>query len=199
MLNIVAHHARTQAKDILQKEPKSQFILPKADESKWLAVQDYLTATRKLPLPLIEALHSEKLIYADVKQNAVFLMRSLEGETNGAFLRGTYGQNNSFLGFVKGTKRTQGWFHFTTGGLESDAVSRVVLVKSPIEVLSLAVLEQPQSQKTLYLAADSARSLPLELLPKILKVLADKSKSPMLQPDTSSRRKAFAHNNLSKA
>ncbi|KYC34792.1 hypothetical protein WA1_49590 [Scytonema hofmannii PCC 7110] len=47
-----------------------------------------------------------------------------------------------------------------------------MLVKSPIKVLSLAVLEQPRAQKILYLAADSVRSLPLELLHRTANVVA---------------------------
>ncbi|MEC4813359.1 MAG: MobV family relaxase [Scytonema sp. PMC 1069.18] len=172
MLKAVSHHARTSAKAIVSAEPTPSFVPPEPNEKKWLKVQQYLTEVRKLPLSLIETLHRENLVYADNKQNVVFIMRSLEGEINGAFLRGTYKKNNSFIGLAKGTKRSQGWFHLTTGGQQSDAIARVVLVKSPIEVLSIAVLEPPPPQKTLYLAADSARSLPLELLHRTPNVIA---------------------------
>lgn len=37
-------------------------------------------------------------------------MRSLAGETTGAFKRGTKGEDNTFMGYAAGTKRTEGWF-----------------------------------------------------------------------------------------
>ncbi|MBP5974210.1 plasmid recombination protein [Brasilonema sp. CT11] len=172
MQRAVTHHARTQAQEIAQKEPTPRFVPPQADESRWLTVQQYLTVTRKLPLNLVDTLHSLGLIYADNRQNATFIMRSLKGEVTGAFLRGTYDQDNSFIGFARGTKRTKGWFHLTIGGNISDSIGKAVLVKSPIDALSLAVLDQSKSERTLYLAADSPRCLPVGFLSKIPRVIA---------------------------
>jgi hypothetical protein len=172
MLQAVTHHGRTQAQEIALTEPAPQFVPPEADENRWLAVQQHLTVTRKLPENLVNTLHSLGLIYADTRQNAVFLMRSLNGELTGAFLRGTYGKNNSFIGLARGTKRTKGWFHLTMGGNISESIEKAVLVKSPLDALSLAVLDQPKSERTLYLAADSPQCLPVEFLSKIPKVIA---------------------------
>jgi hypothetical protein len=112
------------------------------------------------------------LVYADSKQNAVFIMRSLDGDVTGAFLRGTVGEDNTFMGFAAGTKRNAGWFYVQSGGTEDDAIQRAVLTKSPIDALSVSVLQQPQHQRTLYLAVDSARSVPVEFLRKIPTVVA---------------------------
>ncbi|MBW4499623.1 MAG: plasmid recombination protein [Scytonema hyalinum WJT4-NPBG1] len=172
MQRAVTHNARTQAQEIVLAEGAPQFVPPPSDESRWLAVRQYLTVKRKLPENLVNTLHSLGLVYADKRQNAVFLMRSLNGETTGAFLRGTHGEDNSFIGLAKGTKRTKGWFHLTMGGSITDPIQKAVLVKSPIDALSLAVLDQPQPERTLYLAVDSPRCLPVEFLSKIPRVIA---------------------------
>lgn len=119
----------------------------------------------------MQALRDRSLVYADSKQNAVFIMRSLDGDVTGAFLRGTVGKDNTFMGLAAGTKRNAGWF-YVQSGTEGDLIQRAVLTKSPIDALSVSVMEQPQQQRTLYLAVDSARSLPVEFLSKISKVVA---------------------------
>ena len=74
-------------------------------EKNWLSVHNYLTQKRGLPHALVQAAHDQGLIYASERQNAVFLMRSLSGELNGALLRGTRGEKNEFMGYALGTKR----------------------------------------------------------------------------------------------
>lgn len=108
---------------------------------------------------------------ADAQQNAVFVMRNLDGQPNGAFLRGTRGENNNFKGYEKGTKRSNSWFHFHLGGQSTDAVEKVVLLKSPIDAMSFATLElqvngAPKT-RTLYMAVDNPNSLPVERLQNI--------------------------------
>lgn len=167
MLQAVTHHARLQAIEIAQTSPAPVFQPPQPDESQWQRVRDYLLNQRKLPDYLIDTLHQTGTIYADSHQNAVFVMRSVERETFGAFLRGTRGKDNPFKGYADDTKRDKGWFSFQMGGSGSgqDSVSRVVVLKSPIDALSFAVLDQhKQNKRTLYLVADSVRQLPLDYL-----------------------------------
>jgi len=170
MLRATRTYAQTIATKIIAEEPAPQFVPPKEDESKWLAVQNYLIKARGLPENFIDALHSKGWIYADEQQNAVFVMRSLDGETTtGAFLRGTRGEDNSFMGYALGTKRTQGWFYFHLGGKPTDEVHSYVLCKSPIDALSCAALfvavRSGMSQtRTMFLAVDSPKSLPLDFL-----------------------------------
>ncbi len=135
------HHARGQAQEIAQTEPAPQFTPPAADESQWPAVQQYLIQKRGLPANMVQALHSRRFVYADSNQNAVFGMRSLTGETTGAFLRGTRGSDNTFMGYARGTKRADGWFYLRLGGKPDDDITRVVITKSPIDALSLAAIE----------------------------------------------------------
>jgi hypothetical protein len=172
-LRAVTHHAREQVQQIIVTEKPKQFVAPVQDKSKWGGVRDYLVSKRKLPAALIDNLHAAGLIFSDEKQNAIFLMRSLpDGEVTGAFLRGTYGHNNSFYGLAKGSKRNKGWFHFTTGGQGEGKIARAVLTKSPIEALSVAVLNNSLLEKTIYIAVDSVQCVPIEFLSYFKEVVA---------------------------
>jgi hypothetical protein len=103
-------------------------------------------------------------------------MRNLDGQRNGAFLRGTRGENNSFLGYSKGTKRSDSWFYFHLGGKANDFTSRAILCKSPIDAISRAMLEylirgDVPPERTVYMAIDDIKSLPLERLQKVPNIL----------------------------
>ena len=164
MLRAARAYAENQATEVAQKEPAPQFIPPAKDSSQWSAVERYLTQKRGLPKNLVQHLHDSGLVYADDQQNAVFVMRSLAGETTGAFLRGTRGEDNTFMGYAPGSKRKSGWFYIGSGGQPTDEIQRVVLCKSPIDALSLATIEGMPQPRTMYMAADSPKSLPVEFL-----------------------------------
>lgn len=154
-----------KTREILQTEPLCQFVPPTVDESKWQQVRKYLTRERRLPSSLVERLHQQGLIYADSKQNAVLIRRPLDEQTiTGATLRGTAGTDNTFKGLALGSKRSAGWFHFQQGGQAGDPIQRAVLVESPIDAMSFAVLDRTESKKTLYLSTDGAGQVPLEFL-----------------------------------
>ncbi|WP_375493033.1 MobV family relaxase [uncultured Nostoc sp.] len=159
---------------IIQLEPRTPFQLPVEEKSKWTAVHNYLTQKRGIPENFVELLHKRGLVYADDQQNAVFVMRNLleEPQAIGAFLRGTRGENNTFKGYEKGTKRREGWFHFRLGGQPTSPVEKVVLLKSPIDAVSFAMLEYQRlgdvpPNRTLYMAVDNPKSLPVEQLQHI--------------------------------
>jgi 5S rRNA maturation endonuclease (ribonuclease M5) len=121
---------------------------------------------------VVDRLHEQGLIYADQNQNAVFIRRSIdEDKITGATLRGTTGENNQFKGLAKGSKRKEGWFYFERGEQSGDPVRRVVLVESPIDAMSLAVLERTDSVKTLYLSTDGAGQIPIEYLQSVKDVV----------------------------
>ncbi|BDA71518.1 plasmid recombination enzyme [Calothrix sp. PCC 7716] len=172
-LRAVSHHARTEAEKIIAEEKPKQFVAPVKDESKWGDVRSYLVGARKLPAALIDNLHAAGLIYSDEKQNAIFLMRSLpDGEVTGAYIRGTYGFNNTFHGIAKGSKLSKGWFHVSVGGEPESKIMRAVLAKSPIEALSIAVLNHSLLEKTIYIAIDSPQCMPVEFLSYFKEVVA---------------------------
>lgn len=69
------------------------------------------------------------------------------------------------------SKRTEGWFYFKLGQPPKGEIQKVVLCKSPIEVLSLASLsiieKQGNPERTMYMAVDSHKSLPVDFLSTI--------------------------------
>jgi hypothetical protein len=164
---------KTVAAEIIQLEPRPQFTLPVEDKAKWTAVHNYLTQKRGISENLVQALHNLGLVYADGQQNAVFVMRNLDAQAKGAFLRGTTrSENNTFKGYEKGTIRRDSWFHFYLGGQPTDPVDKVVLLKSPIDAMSFAMLEYQRlgdvpPNRTLYMAVDNPKSLPIEQLQNI--------------------------------
>lgn len=160
-LEAVAYQTRV----IIQTEQPHPFIPPTPNADKWQQVKTYLTRERRLPSSLVDNLHDSGLVYADDKQNAVFIRRDLDEETiTGATLRGTAGDDNTFKGLALGSKRSNGWFHFHRGGQSSDPIGRLVLVESPIDAMSFAVLDRTESRKTIYLSTDGAGSVPVEFL-----------------------------------
>lgn len=160
-LTAATYHTRV----IIRTEPLRQFVKPVENESHWSRVRGYLTRERRLPGAMVDALHQQGLIYADDKQNLVSIRRDLSGNTiTGASLRGTAGTDNLFKGLARGSKRSSGWFYFERGGESGDPIQRAVLVESPIDAMSFAVLDRTESRKTLYLSKDGAGQIPLEFL-----------------------------------
>ena len=161
----VVSTASQQVREMIRELQKQEFVPPVVVEENWSSVRSYLTKKRKLPSRLVDKLYREGKIYADRQKNVVFLRRSFdETRTTGANLRGTVGENNEFKGLAPGTKRNQGWFYFEIGEQSVDSIKRVVLVESPIDAMSLSVLERTDSKKTLYLSSDGAGNIPTELL-----------------------------------
>ena len=164
--------ATYKTREIIKTEAVREFVPPVLEPNKWQKVRKYLTRERKLPSGLVDRLHEQGLIYADKNQNAVFIRRSIDEEKiTGATLRGTAGDDNKFKGLAKGSKRKEGWFYFDKGEQSSDPVRRVVLVESPIDAMSLAVLERTDSKKTLYLSTDGAGQIPTEFLAEVKEVV----------------------------
>jgi hypothetical protein len=147
----------------------------------WLYADEQQNAVftmRELPVGAISTVNADGATQPDntsIETN-VGIKRSLstgatsgDYETNGAFLRGTRGENNSFMGYTSGTKRTEGWFYFHLGGKATDEVEKVVLSKSPIDAISCAAFSlaassgMPQT-RMMFLAVDSPKSLPLDFL-----------------------------------
>jgi len=164
MLQAVTHHARELAVEVASSEPPPQFTPPSSDETKWRSVQYHLTRECHLPRDLMKELHQINLVYADDDQNAVFLHRDLEGELTGATVAAS---DNNCMGLAPGSKRSDGWFYLCRGEGDSEPIKRAVITKSPIEALSLSVLEHPGEIRTVYMATDNPQNLPVEYLKKM--------------------------------
>jgi len=137
------------------QEERQPFQPPAPDESKWLAVRQYLVEKRQLPIALVEQLHNQGKVYADAKQNAVFLRQDVDGNLTGASLRGTY-KDSSFKGLATGSQREGGWFSLVQGEGE---LKRIVLVESAIDALSAAALAELPG-KAMFVSTDGAGSIP---------------------------------------
>jgi hypothetical protein len=164
-------HAQKVTADIIQTQPVPQFAPPIEDKKQWQQVEHYLTQKRGIPSDCVQMLHNQGLVYADSKANVVFVMRDLEGNTKGAFLEGT---TNKFSGYELGTVRRDSWFYFTLGKKPSDKASTVVLSDSPIDAISVAMLEYQvkgiPENRTVYMAVDDTSSLPVERLRNVTHV-----------------------------
>ncbi|MEM1310086.1 MAG: DUF3991 domain-containing protein, partial [Cyanobacteria bacterium P01_H01_bin.153] len=156
-----------------KREPRS-LEMPSANEQRWNAVREYLVETRKLPAILLDRLHQRGLVYADDHQNAVFVRHGLKEnrwirrELTGASLRGTWGEDNHYHGLAPGSVRNQGWFWIGTG---HGPVQQVFLTESPIDAMSLAVLDkgrQAQPGVTIYLSTDGSGGVPIEALKPVI-------------------------------
>ncbi|MBD2536370.1 plasmid recombination protein [Nostoc flagelliforme FACHB-838] len=164
-------HAQKVAALIIQTQPASQFTPPVEDKANWSGVEHYLTQKRGIPSDCVQMLHNQGLVYADSKANVVFVMRDLEGNSKGAFLEGT---TNKFSGYELGTVRRNSWFYFTLGKKPSDKTSTAVLSDSPIDTISVAMLEYlfkgiPEN-RTVYMAVDDTSNLPVERLRNVTHV-----------------------------
>ncbi|AUB44434.1 DNA primase (plasmid) [Nostoc flagelliforme CCNUN1] len=158
-------HAQKVTADIIQTQPVPQFAPPIEDKKQWQQVEHYLTQKRGIPSDCVQMLHNQGLVYADSKANVVFVMRDLEGNTKGAFLEGT---TNKFSGYELGTVRRDSWFYFTLGKKPSEKTSTAVLSDSPIDTISVAMLEYQvkgiPENRTVYMAVDDTSNLPVERL-----------------------------------
>ncbi len=145
----------TQPRNIKPEVKKEPFTAPAPNESKWLAVKEYLVAKRGLPIYIVNELHHNRTVYADDKQNAVFIRKNLDDKVTGASLRGTY-NDSKFKGLAKGTERSAGWFTYIHGTGEPE---RIVLTESPIDSLSAAAVSQ-KPETTLFISTDGSGSIP---------------------------------------
>ena len=146
------------------KEPEKPPRCNRRDRTKWKNVRDYLIDRRGLPSFLVDTLHRQGLIDADVRSNVMFFRYSIEsefqlGEAIGASLR-SISSNLKLL--TPGTKRDRGWFFF---GIGEGIISRIFLVESPIDAISLAALRGDSIYgRTIYISIDGAGSIPLPVL-----------------------------------
>jgi hypothetical protein len=165
----------SQQSEPSEKTPRSLEI-PIPQEQNWTIARHYLTETRGLPEEWIDSLHNRGLVYADDRQNLVFLRHSHQvdeqgwtrQEITGATLRGT-NPDRSFYGQAPGSSREQGWFWL---GIGSGEIQRVILLESAIDAISLATLntikEVQLEGKTIYLSTDGCGAMPTQVLQSVL-------------------------------
>jgi hypothetical protein len=168
--------ARSSQSASVQKESRS-LELPARNSEHWATVRHYLVETRGLPATWIDRFYDTGLIYADDYCNVVFLRYSNQHHdqpwsrhaATGASLRGTRDADHAFHGLAPGSARENGWFWLRSATGE---VNRVVLTESPIDAISLAVLEKEKSPNStsvsIYLSTDGSGAIPTTALQTIL-------------------------------
>lgn len=153
------------------RRDRGPFVPPHPAPEHWPGVRAYLLEERGLPDTLVDELHERGLVYADARQNAVFLRRDESSQPTGAFLRGTH-PDHPFKGLAAGTERERGWFHFEVG---DRGVPQMVLTESAIDTLSYYALVHGNTPlagsgayREVYASTDGAGALPHGLIARVL-------------------------------
>ncbi len=134
-----ARDGQQQAREIVEHAERPAFRAPTPDEGRWSQVRNYLVEQRALPPALVDDLHARGTIYADSRNNAVFLRPNEDGQATGASLRGT-APGAAFKGLAAGTRRDEGHFAFTIGTPAPYMAPQIYLTESPIDAMSRAAL-----------------------------------------------------------
>lgn len=117
----------------LTRSLRQKFVPPKRDTSKTSRIIQYLHLKRCVPKKLIYALIRSGKLYADNRQNAVFLLLGKEKIAVGAELVGT--TSIRWRGMAPGSRKNLGAFSFKIG-----LPDHIVLCESAIDALSYCSL-----------------------------------------------------------
>ncbi|MGB6299060.1 MAG: plasmid recombination protein, partial [Rivularia sp. (in: cyanobacteria)] len=153
MLAALTNQVARKALSIAHQNPTKLFVPPSPDKSFWKEVEKYFQNHYCIPHKLTQTLNKRGLLYADSNNNAVFLARNLSFKTTGAYLYSLKTTANAFS-LYPGSKRSGGWFHLSMGRNSNNPITAAMLTASPIESLSLAILNAPHTDRTLYLSID---------------------------------------------
>jgi hypothetical protein len=108
-------------------------LLPGRAAQNWPRVERYLVEERKLPGRLLSPLLQSRILYADVRSNAVFLLTAPDATPVGAELRGTTAL--AWRGMAPGSRKDHGFF-----SLPSAPCQAIVLCESAIDAISCHAL-----------------------------------------------------------
>lgn len=111
---------------------QEQLILPQRVNANMLRVFQYLHYQRCIPKKIIASLVRSKLLYADKRHNAVFVLLGKEKKRVGAELVGTGCQ---WRGLAPGTRKNLGGFYMARGRPD-----HIVLCESAIDTISYCAL-----------------------------------------------------------
>ena len=145
------HHVRQNAKEAVGNPVTAQEKLAKYApivEATWPLVRQYLVHTRCLPGSWIDSLHRRGDLWSNDHGSACFAHRNMTGSIVGASIRGTSAISKFHQ--TVGNK-ADGFFRYFSNSISP---KRIAVVESPIEAISLAVLES--SARTLYASTAGA-------------------------------------------
>lgn len=109
--------------------------LPACEPAQLDRVRSYLLHQRALPAHLVDALIQAGSLYADLRANAVFVLRATDHTPVGAELRGT--TVHPWRGMAPGSKKDLGFFSVPADG---PAAQTTVLCESAIDAISCHTL-----------------------------------------------------------
>jgi hypothetical protein len=141
-------------------------------EENWLPLRSRLIEDCCLPSDLLDGLHEEGWVYANEDDMAVFSLRTLKDVETGvcAFDPGTGSNTWRDLNLdpdVEKEVNGEPAFFFIHPP-NSELINKAILTSDPIEAISYAALDPSFGQnKTMYIATESADSLPIEFLQKL--------------------------------
>ncbi len=135
----------------------TQFIPPVQSEARWPALRDLLLKQTYLPSPLIEQLHEQGLLYADVQCQAVFIERDVQGDIAGAIQRDEAGQFRR----LERSGEDAAFYVVMPANERMEKPDRVVITDNPTEALVKLTLERtaPPTQRTQYQSLGGSRAL----------------------------------------
>ena len=128
-LHWLEQHGSPPSAAPLPSEPPLPLRLPKPESGQFPAVRRYLVEQRALSLALVDGLAQSGDLYADLKANAVFLLRDYAGQPVGAELRGS--GPVAWRGMAPGSRKDLGFF-----SIPAIPGRDVILCESAIDVLS---------------------------------------------------------------
>lgn len=117
--------------------PRPTLTLPTPQPHHLAQVRHYLVDQRRLPAAILEPLLAAGDLYADVRANAVFLLRDPQGRPVGAELRGTTAR--PWRGMAPGSRKDHGYFAAPATSATTPPAA-IVLCESAIDALSCHAL-----------------------------------------------------------
>lgn len=120
----------------LPTRPRSSLSLPPPDPGKLGDIKRYLISQRGISPHLIDNLIQTRVLYADCRANAVFLLLGSENTPVGAELRGTTGY--SWRGMAPGSRKDLGFFAIPASRNIQQTILRqaLILCESAIDAMS---------------------------------------------------------------
>ena len=127
------HFAAGSVSPSLCARPQPNLKLPLPKIRKLPDVKQYLSAERKISPAVIDYLIQCGDLYADDRNNAVFLMRATDTVPIGAELRGT--GHRRWRGMAEGSRKDRGYF-----SIRNVCIDRIILCESAIDAVSCFII-----------------------------------------------------------
>ncbi len=141
--------------------PKTPLRLPVPCEAAWPRVRAWLNGARALDHRDIDKTHAAGRLYADVRNNAVFLCTNAAGTVTGAEI-----VSRSFRGMAPGSRKNSGGVHFQGSAAHPGTI---LIAESAIDALSARAVMATAPLSIYASTAGVCRSLPhwiLDLKPE---------------------------------